>query len=189
MNKYLKQEGEYHYIETTPGKEVILLLHGLFGALSNFEDIINDFKDDYNVVVPILPIMEMPMKKLGLSGLVAYIGRFVEFKSIDEVNVLGNSLGGHLAQLYALSNPEKVKSIILTGSSGLFENAMGNTFPKRGDYEFIKKATSLLLSAAAEKPKVWYFDSAAGICSSSVRGISSYKAVTRCPAPSSPASF
>ena len=141
MNKYLKQEGEYHYIETTPGNEVILLLHGLFGALSNFEDIINDFKDDYNVVVPILPIMEMPMKKLGLSGLVAYIERFVEFKSIDEVNVLGNSLGGHLAQLYALSNPEKVKSIILTGSSGLFENAMGNTFPKRGDYEFIKKKT------------------------------------------------
>jgi len=93
------------------------------------------------VVVPILPIMEMPMKKLGLSGLVAYIERFVEFKSIDEVNVLGNSLGGHLAQLYALSNPEKVKSIILTGSSGLFENAMGNTFPKRGDYEFIKKKT------------------------------------------------
>lgn len=141
MNKYLKQEREYHYIETTPGKEVILLLHGLFGALSNFEDIINDFKDDYNVVVPILPIMEMPMKKLGLSGLVAYIEGFVEFKSIDEVNVLGNSLGGHLAQLYALSNPEKVKSIILTGSSGLFENAMGNTFPKRGDYEFIKKKT------------------------------------------------
>jgi len=141
MNKYLKQEGEYHYIETTPGNEVILLLHGLFGALRNFEDIINDFKDDYNVVVPILPIMEMPMKKLGLSGLVAYIERFVEFKSIDEVNVLGNSLGGHLAQLYALSNPEKVKSIILTGSSGLFENAMGNTFPKRGDYEFIKKKT------------------------------------------------
>jgi 2-hydroxy-6-oxonona-2,4-dienedioate hydrolase len=141
MNKYLKQEGEHHYIETTPGKEVILLLHGLFGALSNFEDIINDFKDDYNVVVPILPIMEMPMKKLGLSGLVAYIESFVEFKSIDEVNVLGNSLGGHLAQLYALSNPEKVKSIILTGSSGLFENAMGNTFPKRGDYEFIKKKT------------------------------------------------
>lgn len=141
MNKYLKQEGEFHYIETSPGKEVILLLHGLFGALSNFEEIINDFKDDYNVVVPILPIMEMPMKKLGLSGLVAYIERFVEFKNFEEVNVLGNSLGGHLAQLYTLSNPDKVKSIILTGSSGLFENAMGNSFPKRGDYEFIKKKT------------------------------------------------
>ncbi|NNL93664.1 MAG: alpha/beta hydrolase, partial [Saprospiraceae bacterium] len=54
------------------------------------------------------------------------------------------SLGGHLAQLYTLDNPSIVKSLILTGSSGLFENAMGNTFPKRGDYEFIKKKAELV---------------------------------------------
>ena len=139
MIELLKKEDKFQFIETTEGKEVILLLHGLLGALSNFEGIIEGFKDRYNVVVPILPIMEMPLKSLGLNGLVKYIEEFVELKGYTKINVMGNSLGGHLAQLYTLANPEKVNSLILTGSSGLFENAMGNTFPKRGNFEFIKK--------------------------------------------------
>ncbi|MEM1359736.1 MAG: alpha/beta hydrolase, partial [Bacteroidota bacterium] len=54
-------------------------------------------------------------------------------------HILGNSLGGHVAILYALAHQKKLASITLTGSSGLFESAMGNTFPKRNNYEFIKK--------------------------------------------------
>lgn len=141
MSIILKEEGKFKYIESSEGKEVILLLHGLFGALSNFKGIIDSFKSEYNIVSPILPIMSMPLKSLGLKGLVRHIEEFVEYKQYNNINLLGNSLGGHLAQLYALKRPEKVKSIILTGSSGLFENAMGNSFPKRGDYDFIKKKT------------------------------------------------
>ncbi len=48
-------------------------------------------------------------------------------------------LGGHVGLLYILKHPERIKSLILTGSSGLFENGMGDTYPKRGDYEYIKK--------------------------------------------------
>ena len=135
------EEDSFSYVETTPGKPVLLLLHGLFGALSNFKEIISDFESDYNVVTPLLPILTMPLKSIGLKGLVKHIATFVDYKGYENVHVLGNSLGGHLAQLYALSYPDKVKSIILTGSSGLFENAMGNSFPKRGDYDFIKKKT------------------------------------------------
>lgn len=43
--------------------------------------------------------------------------------------------------LYVLAHPDKVSSITLTGSSGLFESAFGSSFPKRGDYEFIKTKT------------------------------------------------
>lgn len=135
------EESHFKYIESKGGKENLLLLHGLFGALSNFEGIIDYFSDKVNVVVPILPIFELPIRKLSVSGLVNYVTEFVEFKGYDQVHVLGNSLGGHIALLYVLSQPEKVKSIILTGSSGLFESAMGSSFPKRGDYEFIKQKT------------------------------------------------
>jgi pimeloyl-ACP methyl ester carboxylesterase len=56
---------------------------------------------------------------------------------------MGNSLGGHVALVYALSKPEKIRSLILTGSSGLFENGMGDSYPKRGDKEYIRNKTSL----------------------------------------------
>ena len=34
-----------------------------------------------------------------------------------------------------------MSGLILTGSSGLYENALGGSFPKRGDYDYIKTKT------------------------------------------------
>lgn len=141
MNYNIIQEEQFKYIETGGGEETLLLLHGLFGALSNFEGILDHFGGSYNVVVPILPIFEMPLRKVSVTGLVDYVSDFVQYKGYQKVNILGNSLGGHIALLYVISHPHKVRTVILTGSSGLFESAMGTSFPKRGDYEFMKKKT------------------------------------------------
>ncbi len=141
MSYEIKEENNFRYIETGGDGETLLLLHGLFGALSNFQGIINHFRKTYNVVVPMLPIFEMPIRKVSVSGLVDHVAEFVEYKNFEKVHVLGNSLGGHITLLYALGNADKVDSLILTGSSGLFENSLGSTFPKRGDYNFIKTKT------------------------------------------------
>jgi pimeloyl-ACP methyl ester carboxylesterase len=141
MKYEIKEEGRFKYIETGGGEENLLLLHGLFGALSNFEGILDHFSGTYNVVVPILPIFELPIRKVSVTGLVNYVADFVDHQGYEKVHVLGNSLGGHIALLYVLARPEKVSSVVLTGSSGLFESAMGTSFPKRGDYDFIKKKT------------------------------------------------
>ncbi len=141
MGYSIKQEKNFKFLETSRDKEPLLLLHGLFGALSNFKGIIEYFSDRYNVVVPLLPIYEMPLRKTSLNGLLEYVQDFVQFKGYGKVHLLGNSLGGHLALLYTLKWQSKVKTITLTGSSGLFENSMGSTYPKRGDYEFVKNKT------------------------------------------------
>lgn len=135
------EEDGFKYIETKGGEQNLLLLHGLFGALSNFSEILHHFGRSYNVVVPILPIFEMPFRKLSVSGLVDHVGQFVQAKGYKTVHLLGNSLGGHITLLYAIAHPERIASITLTGSSGLFESAFGSTFPKRGDYEYIRKKT------------------------------------------------
>jgi len=141
MDLKIKEEGEFRYIESNPKGDVLLLLHGLFGALSNFSSIIEYFSKSFNVIVPILPILDSPIHKVSVSVLVDHVSAFVEFKKMDQVHILGNSLGGHIALLYSIAQPKKISSIILTGSSGLFENSLGSTFPKRGDYEFIKNKT------------------------------------------------
>ncbi len=140
MKREIHTEGEFKYIEIGEG-EPLLLLHGLFGALSNFEGIINHFSKNYKVTVPLLPIFDLPLREVSLLGMVEYIKSFVRIKGYERVHVLGNSLGGHLALLYALDCPENIRSITLTGSSGLFESAFGSTFPKRGDYDYIKTKT------------------------------------------------
>jgi pimeloyl-ACP methyl ester carboxylesterase len=141
MDYQVTESDGFKYIETKGGEQNLLLLHGLFGALSNFTGILQHFGSRYNVVVPILPIFELPLLRVSVSGLVEYVAAFVEKKGYGKVSVLGNSLGGHIALLYALAHPDRISSITLTGSSGLFESAMGSTFPKRGDYDYIKKKT------------------------------------------------
>ncbi|MEP6793465.1 MAG: alpha/beta hydrolase [Saprospiraceae bacterium] len=142
MELFTKEESGYKYIETDPGNEkTLLLLHGLFGALSNFKSIIDHFRGRANVVVPLLPIFELPLRKLSVTGLVDHVNQFVRFKDYKSVNLVGNSLGGHVAILFALDRPDILRSMTLTGSSGLFEAALGSTFPKRGNYEFVQRKT------------------------------------------------
>jgi len=141
MALQLKQEGKFEYLETGGPGEPLVLLHGLFGGLSNFAAQIDHFRGRYNVVLPTLPIFTLPLRKVSLAGLVDYLAEFIDHKGYPPINVLGNSLGGHVAILYALAHPEKIATITLSGSSGLFESAMGNTLPPRKNYEFIKKKT------------------------------------------------
>ena len=130
----------FRYIDEGEG-EVLLLLHGLFGALSNFKAIIDEFSTRYRVVVPILPLFELEVVNSTIDGLMEYVESFIEYKELDKLNLLGNSLGGHISLLYTLKNQGKVNSLILTGSSGLFENSIGDSYPKKGDYEFVKAKT------------------------------------------------
>ncbi|MFN8690669.1 MAG: alpha/beta fold hydrolase [Cyclobacteriaceae bacterium] len=117
----------------------MMLLHGLFGALSNWEGVVNRFQAKYRVVIPMLPIYEMPIKEAGLEGLRQFTEQFVSAMKLGNMIIMGNSLGGHVGLLYTLSNPEKVWKLILTGSSGLFENTMGGSYPRRGSYDYIQE--------------------------------------------------
>jgi pimeloyl-ACP methyl ester carboxylesterase len=141
MEYEIIKEGKFEYLEVGEG-ETLMLCHGLFGALSNFADLIEKFRHTHKVVVPILPLFDLDILHTTVSGLEKHIASFIEHKNYSNIHLLGNSLGGHVALVYILKHPEKVKSLILTGSSGLFENAMGDSYPKRGDYEYIKNKTA-----------------------------------------------
>jgi pimeloyl-ACP methyl ester carboxylesterase len=142
MNYEIIQEGKFKYIEAGEG-EPLMLLHGLFGALSNFKDLIDYFSKRNKVVVPMLPLFDLDLLHTTVGGLEKHVQKFIEFKDYKNIHLLGNSLGGHVALVHVLKHPERIKSLILTGSSGLFENGMGDTYPKRGDYEYIRKKTEV----------------------------------------------
>ena len=138
----IKQQDKFKFIEEGEG-EPLVMLHGLFGALSNFTGLIEYFRHHNKVVVPILPLFELDLLHTTVGGLEKFVHRFIEHRNYNNIHLLGNSLGGHVALLHVLKHPERIKSIILTGSSGLFENGMGDTYPKRGSYDYIQKKTEL----------------------------------------------
>ena len=142
MSFEIKHKDKFRFVEEGEG-EPLVLLHGLFGALSNFENLIEYFRQHNKVIVPILPLFELDILHSTVGGLAKFVHKFLEGRDCKNVNILGNSLGGHVALVHVLKHPERIRSLILTGSSGLFENGMGDSYPKRGDYEYIKAKTEL----------------------------------------------
>ena len=138
----LKEEGEFRYLDAGEG-EPLILLHGLFGALSNFGPLFDHFTSKYRVLVPMLPLYTLPMLSTNVDNLAKFLDRFIQHTSFKHVNLIGNSLGGQVALVYCSRKPQMVRSLVLTGSSGLYENAFGGGFPRREDKDFIRKKVAV----------------------------------------------
>lgn len=139
MEKKTSKDGKYRYIEIGEGQPIIIL-HGLMGGLSNFQGVTEHFpKKGYKVLVPELPIYDMPMLKTNVKQFAKFVAGFIKHKGLEDVILLGNSLGGHIGLLHTKMYPKLIKALVITGSSGLYESAMGDGYPRRGDYEFIRK--------------------------------------------------
>lgn len=134
----LQEKKGFKFIDEGQG-EPMVLLHGLFGALSNWDTVVEHFSKERRVLIPVLPIYEISMFNATVDGLVAHLEDFVKLLGLGKMDLMGNSLGGHVGLVYALKHPDKIRSITLTASSGLFENQMGGSYPRRGSYEFIQE--------------------------------------------------
>ncbi|MFZ2284997.1 MAG: alpha/beta hydrolase [Lutibacter sp.] len=141
MSSKLIEDGKYSYVEAGEGQPIIVL-HGLMGALSNFDGVLNYFSEKgYRVIIPELPIYKLPLLKTNVKNLAKFLKDFMAYKKIDKAILLGNSLGGHIGLYFTKLNPNNVTALILAGSSGLYEKSMGDTYPKRGNYEYIETKT------------------------------------------------
>lgn len=142
MERQIIDEGKFRYVESGEGKPMILL-HGLMGGLSNFDGLLNYFpQHGYRVIVPELPLYTLNILKTNVKSFAKYVYDFIRQEGLKDVILLGNSLGGHVALYLTKMHPELIKGLVITGSSGLYEKAMGDSYPRRGDYEYIKQKTA-----------------------------------------------
>ena len=138
MSYNFKEEGKFKYVEIGIGQPIIIL-HGLMGGLSNFTGVTEFFNQNgYKVVLPELPLYSLPLLSTNVKSFAVYLKDFIDFLGFSNVILLGNSLGGHVGLLYTKLHPSKVKALVITGSSGLYESAMGSGYTKRSDYEVMK---------------------------------------------------
>lgn len=119
-------------------KQSMILLHGLFGGLSNWDGVVQHFESRYDIHIPLLPIFDYHLQD-NLEYLVNFLEKYVRQHQLEQSVIIGNSLGGHVAVLFTHRHPDKVSRLVLTGSSGLYENNSLGTFPKRGNYEYIRE--------------------------------------------------
>ena len=135
MHNSLKVSGSYTYYQKGEGTPLIIL-HGLMGGLSNFKGVMDHFPEKgYQIIIPELPVYTLPILNTSVKSLSEFLYKFITYRGLKDILLLGNSLGGHVGLLFTKNHPELVKGLVLTGSSGLYENNMGDGYPKRGDYD------------------------------------------------------
>jgi len=138
MKDQIINEKGFKYVESGFGQPIIIL-HGLLGGLSNFKGVLGYFPEKgYQIIIPELPVYSLPIINTSVKSLSHFLHEFIIHKGLKNVILLGNSLGGHVGLLFTRDYPELVKGLVITGSSGLYENNMGDGYPKRGNYEYIK---------------------------------------------------
>ncbi len=126
---------EYHE-QGTKGP-VIILLHGLLGALSNWDSVLPLFADFSRAIALKFPISTGHSSEVRIKSLAAFTEFFIRQNNFEKVILCGNSLGGHVALRVALSSPDLVDSLILSGSSGLYEHT-ADSLPVRPKSDFIR---------------------------------------------------
>ncbi len=137
----IKQEGKFTWLEKGNNGKPIILLHGLMGGIDNFGEMVDIISTKYKVYGLDLKLFEGIKLKVSVKALSDYLYNFMDHLKLESATLIGNSMGGHIGLIFAKKNPNMVDSLILTGSSGLYENSMGDSFPRRGDKDYIRMKT------------------------------------------------
>jgi len=137
----VKEEGKFKWLEEGDGGKPIILLHGLMGGVENFGEMVDFISEEYKVYGLDLKLFEGSILKVSVKSLSDYLYDFMNHLGLSSAILLGNSMGGHIALIFSKEHPEMVDGMILTGSSGLYESAMGDSFPRRGDKDYIRTKT------------------------------------------------
>lgn len=132
--------GNHIYLEAGEGRPVIFC-HGLFGGIFNIAVTCREIAKEYRFLMPYLPMYDAPLNHCTVPSLGRYLDSFISDTALNEAVVIGSSMGGGSSLYYALNPLNKLKGMVLCGSSGLSSIPLSTGYFKRKNYEFVKKAT------------------------------------------------
>lgn len=140
------QKKRLRFLDLGSGQLPIVLLHGLFGSPSNWQPIMLDLAEHYRFLALQLPIDPDEVRRHAaaesLEQLTEHVVHFLDELGLDRVVLCGNSLGGQVALDFTLTHPERVESLVLCGSAGLYERSLSGGRPPRVCREFVRERVS-----------------------------------------------
>lgn len=100
----------------------IVLVHGTSASLHTWEPLINRLKSHFRLVSLDLPghglTGENKQRDYSHAAMYSAIWRLMDHLKIDSASLAGNSLGGAVAWMAALDQPQRVDALILLAPSG-----------------------------------------------------------------------
>ena len=132
------QEPEFQLVEGGSSGPQLILLHGLLGALSNWDSLYVHIEKFSRYIGLHLPILTAHRSEVKVKALSVFTELLIRKRALQPITLCGNSLGGHIALRLALASPELVDCLILSGASGLYEHSV-DALPIRPTTKYIRE--------------------------------------------------
>ena len=117
------QDHDIVYLEGGKG-DTILLVHGFSADKDNWTRLAKSLTPDYHVVALDLPgfgeSTKLQDRSYNIASQVLRLDRFVTELKLDKFHIAGNSMGGSISGRYAVHFPDKVVSLGLFNTGGVY---------------------------------------------------------------------
>ena len=120
--KYIQMDNyNLAYLEGGQG-ETIVFIHG-FGAEKDYWTPMSKYLKEYHVVIPDLPgsgeSEKLDNMSFDIEAQADRIDLFVRKLNLGKIFIAGNSMGGHIAGIYAVKYPDNISGLILINNAGI----------------------------------------------------------------------
>lgn len=112
LNYQIKQSIKH---ELASKNEIIFVIHGLFGSLSNLSGLAKELCEDFDIIlVDVRNHGRSPRNNsMNYQEMAADIFNLADQLGIDNFCVLGHSMGGKIAMACALTQPQRIKQLVV----------------------------------------------------------------------------
>ncbi|WP_220815583.1 alpha/beta fold hydrolase [Pseudomonas paralcaligenes] len=121
-----------HYYEGGPADgDTLVMIHGFGANRDNWLRMARHFTERYRVIALDLPGFgesSKPDASYDVASQTERLHAFVTALNIEKPHLIGNSMGGHIAALYAARYPDQVSSIALLDNAGITSPRMSEMF-------------------------------------------------------------
>lgn len=112
----------YRIASSDPSRPVVVLVHGVAGSSRTWEEVMPALARDHTVIAPDLLGHGESAKPRGDYSLGAYASGIRDLLAVlghDRATIVGHSLGGGIAMVFAYQFPERTERLVLVSSGGL----------------------------------------------------------------------
>ncbi|MGE0678925.1 alpha/beta fold hydrolase [Pseudolabrys sp.] len=102
----------------------VLFLHGVGSRADRWQRNFDIIREGYRCFAIDLPGHGFAQKgssfPYGAQGYADFVEGFLDDQKLGKVALVGSSLGGHVAGLIACRSPQRIRSLVLVGATGMF---------------------------------------------------------------------
>ncbi len=143
------------YVERTGTGDPLLLIHGMGSAATTWRPLTPYLRNAFEVLAVDLPghghTPLDPHQAMDPVSLAELVLRTLDELNIDQVHVVGNSLGGWIAMEIAAAHPDRVRSLTALAPAGLWLTPYTSRIPGSAPTRFLARGSVALAPSLLKK--------------------------------------